>query len=220
MNPRMNRTSNTVEKVVLLDEGGHAIGAADKAGVHGPDTPLHLAFSCYVFDSQHRLLITRRALHKKTWPGVWTNSCCGHPAPGEPFVEAVRRRTSQELGITLNDLRLISPRFRYRTTMDDGTVENEMCPVFVATTCDEVRPDPAEVASHEWVPWAEFREDVLARRSAVSPWCVSQVAELPKRPYDVAAADEALLPPAARPPANSTGWGSPCAAPPSRTSSS
>ena len=184
---------------MLLDEQGRAIGTASKATVHGPDTPLHLAFSVYVFDAEHRLLLTQRAWHKVTWPGVWTNTCCGHPAPGEEYVEAVRRRTSQELGLELADLRLLLPRFGYRVAMADGTVENELCPVFAATTRGPVRPDPAEVAGHRWEPWSQFRRDVLGGGIEVSPWCVSQVQALPIRPYDAPAADPALLPPAARP---------------------
>lgn len=186
------------EQVVLLDEAGRAIGTAAKSGVHGPDTPLHLAFSCYLFDADRRLLLTQRAWHKVTWPGVWTNSCCGHPVPGEPFVEAVRRRTGQELGVELAGLTLVLPEFRYRVEMADGTVENELCPVFVATTSGPVRPDPTEVADHRWEPWAAFRAGVLDGSLDVSPWCVRQVRELPESPYDAPAADPLLLPPAAR----------------------
>ena len=67
-----------------------------------------------MLDESGRLLVTRRALSKATLPGVWTNTCCGHPAPGEAIEDAVVRRVGQELGITLHDLRLVLPAFRYR----------------------------------------------------------------------------------------------------------
>jgi isopentenyl-diphosphate Delta-isomerase len=187
------------EQVVLLDEGGNAIGTSAKADVHGTDTPLHLAFSCYVFDADGRFLLTQRAIDKPTFGGVWTNSCCGHPAPGEPMADAVRRRVGQELGLTLGRLTLVLPRFRYRAVMDNGTVENEMCPVFTATASDDPRPDPAEVEAWEWVPWAQFRDDVLSGRREVSQWCREQVEALPLDPLSAPSADPAGLPPAARP---------------------
>ena len=155
----------SAERVVLLDDEGNAIGTAPKAEVHGTDTPLHLAFSCYVFDEAGRLLVTQRALAKPTFGGVWTNSCCGHPAPGEPIADAVHRRTGQELGLELDRVTLVLPRFRYRAVGDNGTVEHELCPVFTATASGDPQPDPAEVEAWQWVPWAEFRE----RRPAAAP---------------------------------------------------
>ncbi|MCW2758221.1 MAG: isopentenyl-diphosphate delta-isomerase, partial [Nocardioidaceae bacterium] len=163
------------ESVVLLDEQGTAIGTADKRAVHGPDTPLHLAFSVYVFDDHDRLLVTRRALHKTTWPGVWTNTCCGHPAPGEAHADAVRRRVREELGIELADLRLLLPRFRYRAVMADGTVEHELCPVVVVTV-DQVpvlAADEADAAA--WVTWAELVDRATTAPESLSPWSVRQV---------------------------------------------
>jgi isopentenyl-diphosphate delta-isomerase len=190
-----------MEQVVLLNESGEASGALDKADVHHTDTPLHLAFSCYLFDETGRLLLTRRALTKKTWPGLLTNSCCGHPAPGEDIAGAVRRRIRQELGVHAAGITLILPRFRYRAVMPDGVVENEMCPVFRARTASAPDPDPSEVDSHEWVDWPVFAADVLAGHRAVSPWCAEQVAQLAALgpdPLHWPAADQALLPPAAR----------------------
>jgi isopentenyl-diphosphate delta-isomerase type 1 len=124
---------SAMEHVVLLDESGNARGRHEKGSAHGASTPLHLAFSCYIFDSRGSLLTTRRAAGKKTWPGIWTNSVCGHPQEGEPLLDAVLRRAAFELGLALDDLRLVLPDFRYRAELD-GVVENEMCPVFYATT--------------------------------------------------------------------------------------
>jgi isopentenyl-diphosphate delta-isomerase len=187
-----------IESVVLLDESGSSIGTAAKRDVHHRDTPLHLAFSCYVFDTHGRVLVTQRALDKATFPGVWTNSCCGHPAPGEDLDEAVRRRVGQELGLRIDGLRLLLPSFRYRAVMPDGVTENEMCPVFVATTADPVDPDPAEVEDVAWEPWPDFRDAVLDGSRQVSSWCVEQVTALPRDPLGAEARPRSELPPAAR----------------------
>ena len=70
------------ELVVLASAEGEPIGTAPKAEVHTTDTPLHFAFSAWL-TCGGKVLVTRRALSKRTWPGVWTNAFCGHPAPGE-----------------------------------------------------------------------------------------------------------------------------------------
>src|SRR6478752_684011 len=118
------------EEVVLLAEDGTPIGTADKATVHTADTPLHLAFSCHLFDGEGRLLVTRRALGKATWPGVWTNSFCGHPGPGERIEDAVVRRAREELGATIDNLGMALPDFRYRAVDAAGMVVYEVGPVF------------------------------------------------------------------------------------------
>jgi isopentenyl-diphosphate Delta-isomerase len=173
-------SATTEELVVLVSPDGRAIGTAPKATVHHADTPLHLAFSVYLFDDAGALLMTQRALGKATFPGVWTNSACGHPAPGEDLHEAVRRRVGHELGLAARDLRLVLPRFSYRAEQD-GIVELELCPVLVGRVSGMApapQPDAAEVEAAEWLPWEEFAADVLVGRRTVSTWCREQVAEL------------------------------------------
>lgn len=186
---------------MLVDPAGNAIGTAPKATVHGLDTPLHLAFSSYVFDDLGRVLLTRRASHKTTWPGVWTNSCCGHPLPGEPMPEAVVRRLSHELGLRAGGVDLLLPRFSYRAVMDSGIVERELCPVYRVVVTAAAAPNPEEVGAVRWMPWKEFADEVLGDRFAISPWCREQVAhlvELGADPLGWPVADPAGLPPAAR----------------------
>jgi len=170
------------ELVVLVDATGRPLGALPKDQAHHADTPLHLAFSVYVFDGAGRFLATRRALTKQTWPGVWTNSCCGHPGPGEDVAAAARRRLRQELGLEVERLDPVLPGFSYRAVAADGIVENELCPVFFARLggagAPTVAADPAEVAEWRWVPWPSFRTVALTAPWVLSPWAAQQVRQL------------------------------------------
>ncbi|QGU01583.1 Isopentenyl-diphosphate Delta-isomerase [Corynebacterium kalinowskii] len=168
------------ELVVLVAQDGTPTGTAPKASVHTTDTPLHLAFSCYVRNSEGHLLITRRSLHKLTWPGIWTNSMCGHPAPGESFEDAIQRRATTELGLpagSLIDVRPVLPDFSYRATDSSGIVEWEICPVFQAKLApgSEVAPFDREVDSYEWVDPAALISAVQSAPFAFSPWMVEQL---------------------------------------------
>lgn len=167
------------EQVVLLDSDANPVGVADKFAVHTEDTALHLAFSCHVYNADGRVLVTRRALSKLTWPGVWTNSFCGHPAPGESQESAIARRAERELGITVSALETVLPEFRYRAVDASGIVENEVCPVYRAITTDDPAPSADEVMQWEWVEPADLRAAVAATPWAFSPWLVWQLEQWP-----------------------------------------
>jgi isopentenyl-diphosphate delta-isomerase len=169
---------NSAELVSLVDENGNPVGVADKAGVHTRHTALHLAFSCYVRNAENQILVTRRALTKQAWPGVWTNSFCGHPAPGEDETLAIERRAAWELGITLYELSPALPDFRYYAVDPSGIVENEICPVYFAMTEDVVQKRPSEVIEHTWVDSMQLRNAVSSAPWAFSPWMKLQLAEL------------------------------------------
>jgi isopentenyl-diphosphate delta-isomerase len=167
------------ELIVLVDEAGNPIGSAEKSASHHAATPLHLAFSCYVFDDRGRFLATRRSMHKKVWPGVWSNSVCGHPAPGEPLVDAIQRRLRYELGMVANGFRVVLPRHKYRAPPFQGVVEHEFCPVFVARAGSQPGPNPLEVDAFEWVQWSEFVRAAQADTDDIySWWCKNQLSEL------------------------------------------
>ncbi|PRZ17546.1 isopentenyl-diphosphate delta-isomerase [Nesterenkonia sandarakina] len=154
------------------------VGSAPKATVHTADTPLHLGFSCYLFDPAGQLLLTRRALTKQTWPGVWTNSFCGHPGLDEELPDAVRRRAREELGAELTEIRAVLPDFRYRAVDASGVVENEICPVFTAVLTSELDPVHAEVSEFMWADAPALQRAVTDVPFAFSPWMVEQLAEM------------------------------------------
>ena len=174
----MQTTNVLDEHVILLDEEGRHIGTAPKHSMHGSDTPLHLAFSCYVFNPIGEVLVTRRALSKNAWPGVWTNSFCGHPLPAEPLTDAVNRRAQHELGLKIENIDLSLPLFRYRAIDSSGTVENEICPVYLASTDQDPMPNPDEVAEYAWTSPADLYRAATDAPWAFSPWMAMQVAQL------------------------------------------
>lgn len=166
---------NHEERVVLLADDGTEIGSASKATVHSANTPLHLAFSCYLFNDHGEVLLTRRALSKATWPGVWTNSFCGHPAPGEEMHPAIARRAEQELGAEVSGIEVVAPDFRYRAIDASGIVENEICPVHTAHLTSELHPNPHEVAETAWTSLERLDEAVERAPFAFSPWLALQL---------------------------------------------
>lgn len=170
------------ELVVLLSEGGKPIGTADKETVHSENTPLHAAFSCHVFDARGRVLVTRRALTKRTFPGVWTNAFCGHPAPGEDVEAAIRRRGLRELALPIGDLEVVLPDFRYRAVDSSGIVENEICPVYRTVARDDPMPRPDEVDDWAWVIPGDLRRATQLTPFAFSTWLVLQLQQWDPRP--------------------------------------
>lgn len=162
------------DMLVYVDEAGTPIATEAKPLVHNSNTKLHLAFSIFLFNSRGELLLQQRSLSKKTWPGVWSNSCCGHVMLHERTIDAAKRRLKFELGIGGVDLKVILADFRYRAEKD-GVVENEICPVFVGATDKVPKLNPDEVEAVKWVDWTEFCADAGSPDTGISPWAVEEV---------------------------------------------
>jgi len=165
---------NVMEYVILVDEKNNVLGTKNKAEVHGKITPLHRAFSVFVFDSKNRLLLQQRATYKKTWPLIWSNSCCGHPMLEESNIEAVKRRCKFELGINVNDNDIleVSP-YRYCFSYQ-GVMENEICPILVVRYDGQVDYNKDEVKSIQWIDWQHWLNQVEISPSIYSPWCIEE----------------------------------------------
>ncbi|MFF7635505.1 isopentenyl-diphosphate Delta-isomerase [Kitasatospora sp. NPDC008050] len=152
----------------LVDDEGATIGTAEKLWAHQQPGHLHRAFSVFLFDQQGRLLLQRRALSKYHSPGVWSNTCCGHPYPGEPPFVAAARRTAEELGAAPS---LLGAAGTVRYDLPDeasGLIEREWNHLFVGLLTDELRPDPQEVDDTRFVTARELKE--LQQERPFSVW--------------------------------------------------
>jgi isopentenyl-diphosphate Delta-isomerase len=169
------------DMIVYCDEAGTPTGTYPKLAAHDGDTKRHLAFSVFLFNEKGQLLLQQRALTKKTWPGVWSNSCCGHVMLHEKVEAAANRRLKYELGITGVKLEIVLPDFRYRAEKD-GVVENEICPVLIGRFDGTPRPNPDEVNDIRWVDWNDFVIEVADPANGYSPWAREEVELLAKNP--------------------------------------
>ncbi|CAN5403872.1 hypothetical protein BH10ACI3_BH10ACI3_07180 [soil metagenome] len=169
------------DMVVMVDEANIPIATARKLPAHDGDTKLHRAFSVFLFNRKREVLLQQRALTKKTWPGVWSNSCCGHVMLHESVGDAAKRRLKYELRIKNVEMTVALPDFRYRAEKD-GVVENEICPVLVGFTDLEPNPNPAEVNDVKWVAWEQFVKDVSDPANGFSPWAREEVELLARDP--------------------------------------
>ena len=161
------------EMLILARDDGSPTATMPKAEVHTMDTPLHLAFSIFLFNSKGELMLQQRALTKKTWPGVWSNSCCGHQMLHEVPLDGAKRRLKYELGISGVELTAILPEYRYRAEKD-GVVENEICPVFVGFTDKTAKPRADEVEAVRFIKWQEFLENIRRADTDISPWAIEE----------------------------------------------
>ncbi|WP_137992232.1 isopentenyl-diphosphate Delta-isomerase [Streptomyces vilmorinianum] len=142
----------------LVDEDGNTIGTAEKLAAHQAPGQLHRAFSVFLFDESGRLLLQRRALGKYHSPGVWSNTCCGHPYPGEAPFAAAARRTYEELGISPSLLAEAGTVRYNHPDPDSGLVEQEYNHLFVGMVQADLRPDPEEVEETAFVTAQELEE--------------------------------------------------------------
>lgn len=169
------------ELVVLVDEQNNPIGTREKREVHSLDTPLHRGFSVFLFNSRRELLLQQRSRQKITWPLVWSNSCCGHPAPGEEPIDAARRRLWYELGLREVALSVALPEYRYRAVFK-GVCENEFCPVLVGVSDELPQPNPLEVTSVVWISWIAFKQRLSSEPDRFSVWCREEASLLEAHP--------------------------------------
>jgi isopentenyl-diphosphate delta-isomerase len=159
--------------VELVSPDGSTIGSSTVEEAHTGAGRLHRAFSVLLFDTQGRTLLQRRSAVKTRFPLRWANACCGHPAPGEPVVDAATRRLAEELGVdgvALADVGVLTYAASDPAT---GRIEHEYDHVLVGHVGSDLAtvPDPDEVASLAWVNPSAALDDAAGARSAeYAPW--------------------------------------------------
>ena len=163
----MRAPKGSDEPLILVDEGNRATGSQGKTAVHRAGL-LHRAFSIFLVDERGRLVLQQRSRKKYHSGGLWANSCCGHPRPGERTIAAARRRLNEEMGVSA----ALSFGFfsRYRTELDNGMQENEFVYVYFGQLTSAPRPDPAEIADVAFLSCEEVARRIKRDPNGFAFW--------------------------------------------------
>ncbi|NOZ82014.1 MAG: isopentenyl-diphosphate Delta-isomerase [Candidatus Micrarchaeota archaeon] len=156
-----------MELVVLVDENDREIGTEEKLKAHR-EKKLHRAFSIFIFDSKGRLLLQKRADSKYHCGGLWTNTCCSHPRPGESVMEAARRRLREEMGFEC-DLEILFP-FIYKADFENGLTEYEYDYVLIGRYEGKIDPNPEEADGWAWFTPEEVKKEMERSPEKFTPW--------------------------------------------------
>ena len=166
---REDRPASADDLVVVVDSDDREVGQAGKLDVHVPPGIRHRAFSVLVRGDDGWLL-QQRAPSKYHFAGLWSNTCCSHPRPGEDIETAARRRLMEELGMQASELETVG-RFEYVAADPvSGFVEHEVVHVLVADAATEPRPAAEEVAGVRWIGTAELLDEIAQHPSSFTPW--------------------------------------------------
>ena len=136
------------EYVILVDEEDKEVGVMEKMDAHRKGM-LHRAFSIFIFNDDRELLLQKRAAGKYHSAGMWTNSCCGHPRPGENISDAASRRLHEELNFTADLTSQFS--FIYQFAFNKNLSEHEVDHVYFGTYNGPIEPDPIEISAVNWL---------------------------------------------------------------------
>ena len=155
------------EQVILVNEQDVETGTIEKMEAHRKAL-LHRAFSVFIFNAKGEMLLQQRAMGKYHSPGLWTNTCCSHPRPGEEIEEAATRRLKEEMGIDSSLIKKFD--FIYRTEFENGLTEYEFDHVYTGTYDGSLNPDKQEVNDYCFRSIEEIKSDLNQRPEKYTAW--------------------------------------------------
>jgi len=153
--------------VILVDENDSPTGAMEKMAAH-EKAVLHRAFSIFIFNDKGELLLQKRAANKYHSAGLWTNTCCSHPAPGEETLAAAQKRLQEEMGFTTFLEKAFS--FMYKAPFDNGLTEHEYDHVFIGTHNGLVQPNPNEVSDYCYQSIEQIKGNIEMKPAHFTEW--------------------------------------------------
>ncbi|PMB54747.1 Isopentenyl-diphosphate delta-isomerase [Coxiella-like endosymbiont] len=161
-----------IQEVILVNEKDQPLGNEEKIKVHR-EGKLHRAFSVFIFswrNNELELLLQKRHPKKYHSGGLWTNTCCSHPRPGENIIEAGKRRLFEEM--ELKTLLKKAGEFRYTAKVGNNLIENEYDHVLVGffLTNKKIYFNKNEITAIRWINIPSLKKEYKKNPENFTPW--------------------------------------------------
>jgi len=156
-----------IENVILVDVNDNELGIMEKMKAH-EEGLLHRAFSVFVFNSKGEILLQQRNKNKYHSGGLWSNTCCSHPRPGESIKDAAHRRLREEMGMEADLLHAFS--FVYKSDLDNELTEHELDHVFLGETNSLPNMNEEEVEDYRYVTIEYLQQDIKKNPNHYTEW--------------------------------------------------
>ena len=153
--------------VILVDMNDNQVGVMEKMEAHR-QAILHRAVSVFIINSKGEWILQKRALDKYHSMGLWTNTCCTHPSPGESDIESANRRLVEEMGITCKLEKLFS--FIYKEKLENDLTEHELDHVFIGTTDNEPVINTNEADDWKKISFNDLHKDIRENPDNYTCW--------------------------------------------------
>ena len=155
------------QKVILVDKNNKKIGEEEKIKAHR-EGKLHRAFSIFIFNKKGELLIQQRANSKYHSGGLWSNTVCSHPKPGESLIKSAHRRLKEEMGFNCKLKKMF--KFHYQVFLDNDLMENEIDTVFIGKYDGKIELNRDEASDYKWVSIKDLKEEFIFNDNKYTVW--------------------------------------------------
>ena len=156
-----------MENVILVDEKDNQVGLMPKLEAHQKGL-LHRAFSVFIFNSDYKLLLQKRASSKYHSGGLWTNTCCSHPRDGEDIIDAANRRLNEEMGMKTSLRKVFD--FIYTAELDNNLIENEFDHVLYGVYDIDPILNKEEAEDFKWIDMETLKNDIENNTDQYTVW--------------------------------------------------
>lgn len=156
-----------MEHVIIVDKNDKELGKCCKQKAH-KQAIRHRAFSIFIFNSKGQLLIQKRHPKKYHSGGLWSNSCCSHPTPGQTTDDAANMRLKEEMGIHCT-IRKVSS-FSYLSKVGDNIFEHEYDHIYSGISDETPQLNHDEAIDFKWVGIRDLLSDMTSNKASYTTW--------------------------------------------------